>query len=233
MAEVDKVDSKKVVPNITTDLRNDIVEMPKIIEKATGIRLFGKLIKSIVYTMDVAVIANCDADAVLAVYPWTPNTKILQAISTVANKPILAGIGGGLTKGLRSATIGFFAEESGASAVVLNGPATVQTIKDVRTAVDIPIIYTVTQIQDDLLARIDAGARVFNVAGGKNTPAIIAEIRNRLPDEYRYFPIIASGGQSDAQIEATIDAGANAISYTAYGITEKIFQKKMDEYRRQ
>lgn len=164
---------KKEIPNVTTDLRSDIIELPDVIQNASGIRIFGKVIRSIVYSMDVAVIANCDADAVLAVYPWTPNTKILQAVSTAANIPVLAGIGGGLTRGLRSATVGFFAEEAGAAAVVLNGPTSIDTIKEVRRVVDIPIIYTVTNKQEDLVERIDAGVKVFNVAGGKDTATLV------------------------------------------------------------
>lgn len=221
----------KKVPNITTDLRSDIVESPDIIQKASGIKVFGTLIKSIIYTMDIAVIANCNADAVLAVYPWTPNTRILQGISTVSNKPIFAGIGGGLTKGLRSATVGYFAEENGAQAVVLNSPVAIDTIKTVKKVVDVPIIYTVSKKMDDLLERIDAGTKVFNVAGGKETASLVKWIRQELSNNYPDFPIIASGGKTDAQIEETIDAGANAISFTAYGVTEKIFQKKMELYR--
>lgn len=117
---------KPVIPNLTSALRSNIVESPNVIRKASGIRLFGKRIKSIVYSTDVAVIANCDADAILAVYPWTPSTRILEAISKVANVPILAGVGGGLTKGLRAATVARFAEENGGSAVVLNAPTSLR-----------------------------------------------------------------------------------------------------------
>lgn len=222
---------KKEIPNVTTDLRSDIIELPDIIQNASGIRIFGKVIRSIVYSMDVAVIANCDADAVLAVYPWTPNTKILQAVSTAANIPVLAGIGGGLTRGLRSATVGFFAEEAGAAAVVLNGPTSIDTIKEVRRVVDIPIIYTVTNKQEDLVERIDAGVKVFNVAGGKDTAKLVSWIRG-LPEIGNKFPIIASGGKTKEQISETIKNGANAISYTAYGLTEKLFQEKMAKYRK-
>ncbi|MCT4395456.1 hydrolase [Periweissella beninensis] len=222
---------KEIIPSLTSELRSDIVEAPKVIRKATGITLFGKRIKSIIYTMDVAVIANSDADSVLAVYPWTPNTKILEAVSTVANKPILAGIGGGLTKGLRSATIGFFAEESGAQAVVLNAPTTIETIKSVKDVVDIPIIYTVVNDHIDLNERIEAGVKAFNIAGGKNTAKLVAWARTTINDQHPNFPIIASGGKTDDQILATINAGANAITFTAYGITEQIFQTKMEKYR--
>ncbi|KRM90799.1 hypothetical protein [Liquorilactobacillus cacaonum] len=230
----DKIEKLKV-PNLSSKLRADIVETPRIIRNASGISLFGKKIKSIIYTTDVAVIANCNADAVLVVYPWTPNTRILDAVSTVSNIPILAGIGGGLTKGIRSAVVGFFAEESGAQAVVLNAPTPIETIKSVKKAVDVPIIYTIVNSHVDLKERIEAGVKAFNIAGGKDTALLVTWTRNELkrlnldPD----FPIIASGGKTDEQILKTIQAGANAISFTAYGITEATFQKKMEQYRRE
>lgn len=225
------MESKKAVPNLTSKLRADIVETPAVIRNASGINLFGKRIKSIIYTMDVAVIANCNADAVLAVYPWTPNTKILQAISTVSNVPILAGIGGGLTKGLRSATIGFFAEENGAQAVVLNAPTPLETVISVGKVVDVPIIYTVVNKSINIKDRIDAGVKAFNVAGGKETAELVRWLREELAEIAPNFPIIASGGKSDEQIKKTIAAGANAITFTAYGVTEATFQKKMEKYR--
>lgn len=224
--------NKKFVPDISSELRQDIVRSPDVIKNASGIRLFGKRIKSIIYTMDVAVIANSNADAVLAVYPWTPNTKILSAISAVSNVPILAGIGGGLTKGLRSATIGSFAEENGAQAVVLNAPAKVETILSVEHVVDIPIIYTVVNDSIDVQERINAGVDAFNVAGGKNTASLVRWLRQQLADINPHFPIIASGGKTSEQIQETINAGANAITFTAYGVTESTFQKKMEIYRR-
>ncbi|MFT9272066.1 MAG: hydrolase, partial [Lentilactobacillus hilgardii] len=53
--------NKKFVPDISSELRQDIVKSPDVIKNASGIRLFGKRIKSIIYTMDVAVIANSNA----------------------------------------------------------------------------------------------------------------------------------------------------------------------------
>jgi putative N-acetylmannosamine-6-phosphate epimerase len=176
----------------------------------------------------VALIANCDADAILAVYPWTPNTRILDAISRVANVPILAGVGGGLTKGLRSATVARFAEENGAQAVVLNAPTGLETLKSVRQIVDVPIFYTVVNQSADLTAYVAAGVNALNIAGGKETAALVAWARQQVPED---FPIIASGGKTDEQIQATITAGANAITYTAYGMTEKTFHEKMAKYR--
>lgn len=221
----------KNVPNLTSELRQDIVESPTVIRNASGIRLFGKRIKSIIYSTDVAVLANCDADAILAVYPWTPNTRILDAVSRVANVPILAGIGGGLTKGLRSATVGRFAEENGAQAVVMNAPTSLTTIASVERVVDVPIIYTVVNQNIDLLARIKAGVDAFNVAGGAGTADLVRWVREQLGSVYPNFPIIASGGKTTEQISATIEAGANAITYTAYGISEQTFHEKMEHYR--
>ncbi|MDV7757230.1 beta/alpha barrel domain-containing protein [Liquorilactobacillus mali] len=227
--------SSENIPNLSSKLRADIVETPAIIQQASGLKLFGKKIKSIIYTTDVAVIANCNADAVLVVYPWTPNTRILEAVSTVSNISILAGIGGGLTNGIKSTVVGLFAEENGAQAVVLNAPTPVETIRNVKKAVDVPIIYTVVSSNLDIKERIDAGVKAFNIAGGKDTPKLVAWVRNELKrlrlDEN--FPIIASGGKTDEQILKTIHAGANAVSFTAYGITEATFQRKMEKYRRE
>ena len=66
-----------------------------------------------------------------------------------------------------------------------------------------------------------------NVSGGKDTVELVKWVREQYPD----FPIIASGGKTDASIEATIDAGANAITYTAYGMMEEYFHEKMETYR--
>lgn len=217
----------KKIPEITTPLRNSIIEMPDIIRKASGIVIYGKRIKSIVYSLDVSLLANTDADAVLCVYPFTPNTQILSAVSLVAKAPILVGVGGGLTQGERSARLASHAEENNATAIVLNGPVTVDTAKMVREYVDIPVIYTVIDKTRDLQPYIDAGVNIFNVSGGKKTVELVKWVRKQYPE----FPIIASGGKTDESIEATIDAGANAITYTAYGMMEEYFHHKMETYR--
>lgn len=119
------------------------------------------------------------------------------------------------------------AEENNATAIVLNGPVTVDTAKMVREYVDIPVIYTVIDKTRDLQPYIDAGVNIFNVSGGEDTVELVKWVREQYPD----FPIIASGGKSDESIEATIDAGANAITYTAYGMMEQYFHRKMETYR--
>lgn len=217
----------KKIPEVVSPLRSSIIEMPDIIRKASGIVIYGKRIKSIVYSLDVSLIANTDADAILCVYPFTPNTQILNAVSLVAKAPILVGVGGGLTQGERSARLASHAEENNATAIVLNGPVTVETTEMVRRYVDIPIIYTVIDKSRPLQPYIDAGVNIFNVSGGKDTVELVKWIREQYPD----IPIIASGGKSDKSIEDTINAGANAITYTAYGMMEQYFHEKMETYR--
>ena len=70
----------KYVPELTSNLRNNYVSIPSIISKASGIRIFGKRLKSFIFTTDVAIIKNTNADAVIAVYPFTPQPTITQAI---------------------------------------------------------------------------------------------------------------------------------------------------------
>ena len=60
---------KKSIPLVESRLRHNILEMPKEIRKASGIVIYGRRIKSLVFTTDLAIIKNCDADAVFAVYP--------------------------------------------------------------------------------------------------------------------------------------------------------------------
>lgn len=217
----------KKIPEVVSPLRSSIIEMPDIIRKASGIVIYGKRIKSIVYSLDVSLIANTDADAILCVYPFTPNTQILNAVSLVAKAPILVGVGGGLTQGERSARLASHAEENNATAIILNGPVTVETTEMVRRYVDIPIIYTVIDKSRPLQPYIDAGVNIFNVSGGKDTVELVKWVREQYPD----IPIIASGGKSDKSIEDTINAGANAITYTAYGMMEQYFHEKMETYR--
>lgn len=217
----------KKIPEVVSPLRSSIIEMPDIIRKASGIVIYGKRIKSIVYSLDVSLIANTDADAILCVYPFTPNTQILNAVSLVAKAPILVGVGGGLTQGERSARLASHAEENNATAIVLNGPVTVETTEMVRQYVDIPIIYTVIDKSRELQPYIDAGVNIFNVSGGANTVELVKWVREQYPD----MPIIASSGKTDESIEATINAGANAITYTAYGMMEQYFHEKMETYR--
>ena len=93
---------KRNTPSIESKLRHNIVRLPVEIRKASGIVIWGRRIKSLVFTTDIAIIRNCDADAVLAVYPFTPQQAISSCIIQSAYIPVFCGVGGSLTKGIRS-----------------------------------------------------------------------------------------------------------------------------------
>lgn len=217
---------KRMIPAVMSDLRQEIVHVPEIIRSCTGIKIYGRRIKSILFTTDTAIIANNDADAILAVYPFTPNPAVLKSIKLVASVPVLAGVGGGLTTGFRSANMSLFSESEGATAVVVNGPTDLETIQKINELIDIPIIYTVVDGKADIAARIEAGVDILNVSGGAETAALVKQIRKDFPE----IPIIATGGPTEESIVATISAGANAISYTPPS-NGTLFKGKMEKYR--
>lgn len=103
-------------------LRKAALRMPDEIEEASGFTLFGRRIKSLIYTTDVAVIRNSNADAVFAVYPFTPQPAITQALLTVAECPVFVGVGGGTTTGKRSVQMAAVSEMQGAAGCVVNSP---------------------------------------------------------------------------------------------------------------
>lgn len=220
--------TKKTAFKITTDLRRDYIEVPKIIREASGIIINGKRIRSLIFTTDIAIILNNDADAVLAVYPFTPHPAIINGITSVANMPVIAGVGGGLTHGPRSSNIALFSEAQGCISVVLNSPTPLSTIKGVNEVIDIPIILTVVSEFTDIQKKIDAGIDIVNISGAANTANIVKKIRKDFPE----LPIIATGGPTIESIEETIEAGANAITYTPPSNGE-LFSQKMKKYRKQ
>ena len=94
---------------------------------------------------------------------------------------------------------------------------------------DIPIIATVVSKNDDIVGKINAGARILNVSGGKNTAELVRYVRSIIGNR---FPIIATGGDNDEQIQTTINAGTNAITYTPPSMAS-LFKGMMEDYRAQ
>ena len=217
---------EKYMPKITTDLRKDIVKVPKVIREASGIQIFGKQIRSIIFTTDIAIIRNTNADAVIAVYPFTPHPAITKAIIEAADIPVFSGVGGGLTQGFRSSYMSMFAEAQGSIGVVLNGPTPLKTVEQVCKVVDIPVISTVTSKYTEIDAKLEAGVKVINISAGKDTADTVAFFRKKYPK----LPIIATGGPTEESILETIEAGANGITYTPPSNGE-LFSKKMEHYR--
>lgn len=217
---------EKKIPRISSELRRHIVEVPSAAFSSSGIVIFGHRIKSLVFTTDIAIIRNCNADAVLAVYPFTPQQVITNALITASYSPVFCGVGGGTTGGDRVVMLARDAEALGAMAVVVNAPIQDDIVRQMRQVIDIPIVCTVLHEDANIEARLDAGAQILNVSAAARTPEVVARIRARFPD----VPIIATGGPTDESIQRTIDAGANAISYTP-PTTNELFRELMDKYR--
>ena len=217
---------KKYVPTYEGTLRKHALTVPHCISKCSGIRVFGRRIKSLVFSTDVAIIKNINADAVIAVYPFTPQAGITQAIIGVSDVPVFVGVGGGLTKGQGWSHIGAFAEHQGAFGVVCNTFIDDDTIRAIKATVEIPVVYTVISEKMDIQPYLDAGVDILNVSGAARTPEIVAALRARYPD----MAIIATGGPTDESILATIGAGANAITYTPPS-SASLFAKTMADNR--
>lgn len=216
----------KQSPNITSPFRKDMIHVPEVINEASGIRIFGRTLKSFVFTTDVSVILYCNADAVLAVYPFSPHPAIINAVTSASSRPVFAGVGGGTTQGKRSVDIALFAEASGVMGVVVNAPMPTENILEIEKTIDSPIVGTVVSAYNDIPSRLAAGVDILNVSGGKETANIVRRIRRDFPN----IPIIATGGKTEETIREVIEAGANAISWTP-PTTAEIFKKKMETYR--
>lgn len=179
--------------------------MPEVIGQASGIKIFGKVIRSLVFTTDIAIIKNTNADAIIAVHPFTPQPSITHAIMTAADVSVFCGVGGGLTRHRRVINLALDAEFQGA----------------------IGVVVTVVSEETDVAERIETKASILNVSGAAKTAKIVRQIRDGFPD----VPIIATGGPTDETILKTIEAGANAITYTPPSIAD-IFSKKMRIYQK-
>ena len=201
-------------------LRQFALRVPSVIDECSGIMVFGKRIKSLVFSTDLAIIRNVNADAVFAVYPFTPQPVITQALLMASDLPVFVGVGGGLTTGKRVVNLAMYA------GVVVNAPTPGRILNRIRSSVDVPVVVTVANADTNYRHRIEDGAAILNVAAGAQTPEIVAEIRERFPD----YPILATGGADDESIRATIRAGANAIIWTP-PTSGELFRDVMKNYR--
>lgn len=214
------------IPEIEGNLRRHMIRVPRVIDEVSGICIFGKLIKSLVFTTDVAIIRNCNANAVIAVYPFTPQPIITHSIINCSDVPVFCGVGGGTTTGKRVVNLAEHAEFQGAMGVVVNAPTPNETIRYLRQKIEIPIVTTVVSDKTDIKSRLECGASIINVSGAARTAEIVAKIREQFPT----VPIIATGGPTDESIRKTIQAGANAITYTP-PTSGEIFKEMMNRYR--
>lgn len=210
-----KADSKKVAT-------------PKlIVEKCRGIDLGGVCVKSLLFSTDMALIENNDSDAVLAVYPFSPSIKIMKALIAFSEKPVICGVGGGLTQGKTSLEMAMAAEDLGAVGIIVNQPFPNKHIEAIKRRVSIPLISSVSVKEFSFADRVNAGVDIFHVTGGKNSAEIIKHITYAAP----CYPIISTGGKHLEAVEQSIEAGANAIVLTPPSSGE-LFKKIMIQYRK-
>lgn len=187
-----------------------VLAVPSVIAKAPGIVMQGRRIRSLVFSTDLAVICHCNADAVLAVYPFTCQPAITQALVAASQRPVLCGVGGSITQGERCIEVALHSEMQGVAAVVVNASIPLETLEGLVKRVTVPVVVTVCAADEVAKRQIEAGVTMVNVAAGAHTAEVVAALRSRYPE----LPIIATGGPDDASVERTIAAGADAVSWT-------------------
>ena len=219
---------RKQIPEYEGTLRSHMIKIPACISECSGIRIFGRRIKSMAFTTDAAIIRNINADAVMAVYPFTPQPAIHRAVMQAADMPVFVGVGGGVTRGLRVVNLANDAEHEGAFGVVVNAPTQNDVVRRLKQVLDIPVVVTVVSPNTDIAARLEAGADILNISGARHTPEIVRAVRAQFPN----VPIIATGGPTDESILETIAAGANAITYTPPSSAD-LFAVSMQRYRQE
>jgi hypothetical protein len=216
-----------MIPEINGKLRQRMIKVPEEIWQVGGIKIFGKLIRSIVFSTDIATIKNINADAIIAVYPFPAHPAISQAIIMASNIPVFVGVGGGTTKGQRAVTMAIQAEHQGAYGLVLNAPIGNDVVEAIRKVVEIPIIVTICSGTKSIIEkRLAAQVDILNVAAAAKTPQIVAGIKKDFP----HAIVMATGGKSVDSINATIESGADAITWTPPP-TSQIFKGVMNSCR--
>ncbi len=190
--------------------------VPAVIREAPGVFLQGRRIRSLVFSTDLAVICHCNADAVLAVYPFTCQPAITQALVAASQRPVLNGVGGSITHGERCVEVALHSEMQGVAAVVVNTSIPVETVSALTERLNVPVVVTVCADDAQAARQIAAGADMVNVAAGAATAAVVEALRARYPE----LPIIATGGPTEAAVAATIAAEAVATGRTPAAIRE-------------
>lgn len=195
-------------------------------QKCEGISFNGHLVKSILFSTDLALIENNDSDAVLAVYPFAPSPRIMETLINFSSKPVICGVGGGKTQGKTSVQMAMLAEQLGACAVIVNQPFKNRDIQKMKQAINIPIISSISTVNFDFKKRIESGVSVFNITGGPETTKIIQHLQQHFPD----IPYICTGGKSVEHLTEVINHRAKAVILTPPS-NATMFKKIMANYR--
>ena len=124
--------------------------VPAVIRTAPGVFAQGRRIRSLVFSTDLAIICHCDADAVLAVYPFTCQPAITQALVAASQRPVLNGVGGSITHGERCIEVALHSEMQGVAGVVVNTSIPIDTVEALTERLNVPVAVTVCA--DDAVA---------------------------------------------------------------------------------
>ena len=171
---------KKASPNVESRLRHNILKMPQEVYQASGIVINGRRLKSFVFTTDLAIIRNCDADAVsqgaMGVVLNSPISDLnLLAVSRVVDIPVIITVTKADTD-IRARL------DSGAS--ILNVACSTDTpriVKKIRDAFpDVPIIASGGKTGESISATIAAGANAITY-----TPPSPAILFKEMMEKYR------------------------------------------------
>ncbi len=167
---------KRNVPIYTGQLRKHMIIVPPELSMVSGILHFRQADQIPVFSTDVAIIRNINTDAVIAVYPFTPQPAITHSIITAAEMPVFCGWAAAPQRGGGSSTSPR-TPSSRAMGVVLNAPTPNETLEKLSKVIDIPIVITVVSEYTDVASRLKAGASILNVSGAGKTPFIVESIR--------------------------------------------------------
>ncbi|WP_291115018.1 hypothetical protein [Flavobacterium sp. UBA6135] len=203
------------------------LQYPKtLVQNCQGLFFQNKKVKTLLFSTDMAIIENIEADAVLAVYPFSPSERIMKSIISFSNKPVICGVGGGLTKGKKSLDMAMAAEQMGAAAVIVNQPFLNKDIETIKRNISIPVISSVSTAEFSFQNRINSGVDIFHITGGQNTNQIIQKIKHISP----LFPIIATSGKTRESVKSSVQSGVNAIVLTP-PTNGELFKSIMNQYR--
>ncbi len=203
------------------------LSVPNIIyQNCSGITLNNTVVKSILFSTDLAVIENTNCDAILAIYPFAPSVNIMKALISFTEKPVICGVGGGVTQGRFSLDMAVAAEQLGASAVIVNQPFKNSDLKKMQKLINIPIIASVSNVDFNFIERFHSGTNIFHITGGANTPKVIEQLQTDLPD----VPFICPAGQTIGSLEKVLAKNADAIVLTPPS-GNHLFKDIMQKYR--
>lgn len=166
---------KEQIPQIGSRLRQHILKIPEAVFQASGIIINGRRIKSFVFTTDLAIIRNCDADAVFAVYPFTPQQAISDAIIRSSYIPVI------ITVTHEGTDIASRLQHGAAILNIACGKETPNVVRKIRSEFpNVPLVASGGKTNESIYETIVAGANAITY-----TPPSTQELFKELMAKYR------------------------------------------------